>query len=190
MSVVIAVRKGNEIVLASDLQSNFGDFTVPPSNHRASKVRKIGASLLGSTGWGLYDNILDDYLARQQAVDLADETSIFGFFVQFWKELHQVYSFVNDQCAGDESPFGDLDATFLVGSRRGIFYVSGNMSVSRFEQYFAIGSGADFALGALHALYSEKKDARFLARKAAEAALEFDTKCGGGIEFQKIKVRP
>lgn len=61
----------------------------------------------------------------------------------FWKELHEQYNFVKDQSnEEDPSPFGDLDATFLITNPNGIFYVSSNMSVSKFEKYFAIGAGS------------------------------------------------
>jgi preprotein translocase YajC subunit len=44
-----------------------------------------------------------------QITRLTDQRSIFAFFRVFWKDLHERYSFVNDQRPNDESPFGDLD---------------------------------------------------------------------------------
>jgi ATP-dependent protease HslVU (ClpYQ) peptidase subunit len=55
------------------------------------------------------------------------------------------------------------------------------MSVTQFEQYYAIGSGAPYALGATHALYKETADAEVIARKAAEAAMALDLYCGGSV---------
>ena len=188
MSVAVAVKKGNQIVLATDGQTHFGSLRVGTENCPTRKIRKIGSSLLATTGWGLYDNILDDFLARGKAPSLMRRQSIFSFFVKFWKKLHDQYPFVKDKCdEDDDSPFADLDSSFLVVNRNGIFYVASDMSVTQFDTYFAIGAGADFALGALHALYDGTLDAEGLARKAVEAAIEFNTYCGGHIQVEKIR---
>ena len=73
---------------------------------------------------------------------------MFAFFITFWRQLHKRYQFVNDQVADedDPSPFADLDSSFLVANRTGIYYVSSNISVMAFKKYYAIGSGASYAL--------------------------------------------
>lgn len=183
MSIAVAVKKGRKTVIAADTQSNFGDRKVTLDNHRAPKIRRVGSTYIATTGWGIYDDILRDYLTRARRPPLRTEKDVFTFFMRFWKQLHERYSLVNDQPHEDDrSPFGDLDAAFLVVSRGAILQVSGNMSVSRFEQYYAVGSGADFAIGALHALYDRIDDAEQLAREACAAALAFDVFCGGDID--------
>ncbi len=190
MTVVLAVKKGKEIVLAADTQDNFGSNKVPVKNHRITKIREIGGAYLATAGWGLYDNIFDDLLAGKKRVALKDKKAIFSFFLAFWKALHRDYSFVNDQSdKEDDSPFGDLSSTFLVVNRKGIFYISSDMSVSHFDHYFALGSGADFSMGALHALYDQDLDAETLARKGVAAAIAFNVYCGGDVEVKKVKLR-
>jgi ATP-dependent protease HslVU (ClpYQ) peptidase subunit len=63
------------------------------------------------------------------------------------------------------------------------------MSVTEVERYFAIGSGAQFALGALHALHGTRIGAEALARRAVEAAIAFDTYCGGEVQIYRIARR-
>ena len=87
----------------------------------ATKIRKVGNAYLASTGWGVYDDIFDDYLQKKEEPDLSTKLSIFRFFQGLWQEMHKHYSFVNDQCQEDDSPFGDLDASFLVVCQTGIF---------------------------------------------------------------------
>lgn len=190
MSIVVAVKKGSEIVIASDTKTFFGSNTVSTDNHQVQKFCKIGESYLAFTGPGLYHNILEDMLARRGKVSLKDRQSIFSFFMKLWKELHQNYPFVQDQCDRDDhSPFGDLDASFLVVNRRGIYFVASDMSITEFDRYFAIGHGADFSLGALHALYDDKKlDAKTLAERAVKAALEFSAYCGGDVSIGRLKL--
>jgi len=190
VSIIVAVRKGNRVALAADSQSNFGAHKFPPDNHKASKIREIGGSLVAFSGWGLYENILDDYLSARRAPRLDDTKNIFSFFRAFWKQLREKYSFVNDQCKdANDSPFGDLDASFLIVSGNGIFDVSSNMTISRFEKYNAIGSGAEFALGALHALYDSPRDAAGLARAGVEAGMAFSIYCGGEITARELPAR-
>ena len=191
MSIAVAVSKGGRTVIAADSQENFGDRRVPRSNHRSAKILRVGTSYLATTGWGLYDNILQDYLARARSPRLGAERQVFAFFLRFWKALRDRYSFVNDQSQEDDpTPFADLDSSFLLANGAGIFQISGNLSVTRFEQYYAVGSGASYALGATHALYEQKLDAEEIARRACAAAIAFDVSCGGDMDVYAFAARP
>jgi ATP-dependent HslUV protease subunit HslV len=189
MSVIVAVRQTSQIVIAADTQDNFGDLRPPAENHEAIKLREVGDAILGSSGWALYDDIFGHYLAKRKNVRLHDRKAIFDFFVRFWKELHRAYPFVNDQPGKEsDSPFANLDATFLVASPAGIFLVSSNMSVSEFRQYYAIGSGGDYAIGAMHALYGELKNPAHIAERAVRAGMAYDSACGGRVDLRTVKL--
>lgn len=189
MSIAVAVRVADEIVLATDSKRTFGSGAVPDDNFRDAKMRKVGAAYIATTGWGVYNNILDDYLRTARSTKLTDSASIFTFFRNFWRALHQRYAFVNDQCTESDSPFGDLDASFLVASAQGIFYVACDMSVTRFDHFYAVGSGAPYALGALHALHGPRADVEAIAKKAVAAASALDIYCGGDVNLVKLKAR-
>jgi ATP-dependent protease HslVU (ClpYQ) peptidase subunit len=47
--------------------------------------------------------------------------------------------------------------------------------VFEFDRFWAIGSGRDFALGAMFTLYGKSKDARKVAEAGVLAGAEFDT---------------
>lgn len=188
MTIAVAVRKGGQTVIAADTQSNFGHNRAPLGNHRTQKILTLGANHLATSGWGLYANILNDFLARKRTPKLDSEGDVFRFFQTFWKALHEQYTMVNDQCQNEEerSPFGDLDASFLLVNGAGIFFVSSDTSVTAFQQYYAVGSGAEFALGALHALYDGDLDAETLARRACAAAMAFNVYCGGEVDVCRV----
>ena len=188
MSIAVAVRIADEIVLATDSKRTFGGGAVPENNLRDVKLRKVGSSYLATTGWGVYTNILDDYLKTTRGVNLLDGPSIFTFFRKFWQALHDRYAFVNDQCSETDTPFGDLDASFLVVSPKGIYSVACDMSVTASDHYYAVGSGAPYALGALHALHRPDADVRDVARKAVAAASDLDIYCGGAVNLVSVKV--
>lgn len=188
MSIAVAVNKNNSIVIASDTQDNFGSSKVSYNNYSSKKIIRVGDSYVASTGWGLYEDIFDDYLELKKNISLNTKPQIFSFFMKFWKDLHEKYNFVNDQTdEDDDSPFGGLDATFLIANPNGIFYVSSNMSITKFEKYFAIGSGADFSLGTIYALYELDCKAEEIARKAIESAMTFNIYCGGEVNLFHVK---
>ncbi len=188
MSIAVAVHKGQDLVIAADTQDSFGSNRVSFENYRSKKIISIGDSYVATSGWGVYEDILNDYLATREHVSLNTKPQIFAFFMKFWKDLHEHYSFVKDQTDEDDaSPFGELDSSFLIANHRGIFYVSSNMSITKFEQYFAIGSGASFGLGTMYALYDLNYNAEQIARKAVEAAITFNVYCGGSIDLFRIE---
>lgn len=182
MSVIVTVRKDGRTAMAADSLTSFGDAQrIPQANATSCKMRRIGDAIVGSAGWGVYDNILDDFLTDRPAPALGSEQEIFSFFLELWKALHERYSMVNDQAQAKESPFGDLDSSFLIAHEAGVFFVSADMAVTRFEQYAAIGWGAEYALGAVHNLYDRDMNASEIARRAVETAICFNVHCGGAV---------
>ena len=190
MSIAVAVRKDARIVLATDSQTNLGSERVPASNLSGPKFMPVGDAYMAATGWTLYSNILADVLGRRRAVPRLDsEVNIFKFFTRFWEDLHERYNFVKDQADDADSPFGSLDSTFLVVCARGIFGVASDLSVLRYERYFAIGSGAPIALGAVHALYGSERDAEEIAHSAVLAAIDHDVYCGHPVHVATARER-
>ena len=190
MSIAVAVRKQARIALATDSQTNLGSERVPTANMSGPKYMQIGDAYMAATGWTLYSNILADVLARRRGLPRLDsEANIFKFFTRLWEDLHERYNFVKDQADDADSPFGSLDSTFLVVCARGIFGVASDLSVLRYERYFAIGSGAPVALGAVHALYETDVDAEAIARSAAGAAIDHDVYCGHPIHVAAVRER-
>ena len=100
--------------------------------------------------------------------------------------LHKRYPFVNDQAQSRDSPFGDLDSSFLIANAAGIFKVSHDMDVCSFQQYYAIGTGADYALGAFLNLYDTDLETEVVARRAVETAVQFDVHCGGDLDVLSV----
>ncbi len=192
MSIIVAVEKASELVMAADTQENFGEHAVPSMLRKAEKFRPVGDALVGCAGWAVYDNLLDDYLPRQKKVNLGSSKAIFSFFLDFWQALREDYSLVNPQPAVDEeegTPFGELDSDFLIVHQSGLYHVSSQLAVVRFDRFAAIGSGSDYAAGALYALYDSELDAETLARRAVETAMAFRPDCGGEVHLRALAAR-
>jgi ATP-dependent HslUV protease subunit HslV len=189
MTIVVAVRKGARTVIAADSMTSFGNEKQPLANLSVDKLRRVGESWIGHAGWGLYEQILDDVLASRRPAALTSSRAVFRFFLHLWHALKERYPYVNEQSADKETPFADLDATFLVANRQGIFMVASNLTVTRFQRYQAIGGGAPYALGALHARYDREDDPVVLAREAVATAIAFDVHCGGETRLEEVGAR-
>ena len=188
MSIVIAINKNDRILMAADTLTCFGDSEQSPtSNCRTPKIYRFGSSILGATGWAVYDDILSDYVKRKEMPELLGKEAIFSFFLELWKELHEHYPFVNDQAQSKDTPFGDLDTSFLFANRAGIFKVSSDLGVTPFQQYYAIGSGSEYALGAIYNLYDALPDPVEIAKFAVHTACQFDVHCGGEIDILEVE---
>ncbi len=186
MTAIVAVRKGKKAVIASDSLTTFGGQHVSQENYSSVKIRKIGNSYVAMSGYSVYKNILDEYLKDRKAVKLNTKKEIYRFVLKFWKEMKDNYAFVNNQSNSKSHPFADLNSRFMVLNKRGIFTISGNMTVTRFKQYYAIGSGAEYCLGVVHALYDSDLSARAIAKKAIDASVTFDPWCGGKIRIKEL----
>ncbi len=189
MSIAVAVQKDHHLVLATDSLVSFGAGCVPCANYTSNKMLAIGDSYLAATGWALYDNMLVDYLSSLESLPtLHSEAQIYRFFLNFWRKAKEDYSLINEQCDDKNSPFADLDAYFLVVNPTGIYSIASNMNVLKFSQYYAVGSGADYSMGALQALYEGQLSAEQLAQQAIKTAIALDTSCGGQINMQHFQL--
>ena len=186
MTILVAVEKGPDLVLAADTKTSFDMHTVPIENLRAEKILQVGDAVLGCAGWALYGNLLEDYLKDKRKVSLGSRQHVFRFFLKFWEDLREHYSFVEDRAADEETPFADLDSEFLVVHPQGIFHVASHLTVAQLHRFFAIGAGADYALGALQVLYDQDLDAETLARRAVETAIAFCSDCGGPVDVRTL----
>ena len=102
MSIAVAVTKNGKTVIAADTLSVFGDRRVPMENHRASKIMQVGDTRIAMAGWGLYDNLMTDFLSRGKKPVLTREKEVYAFFLKLWTQLKERYTLVNDQPHPDE----------------------------------------------------------------------------------------
>ena len=68
--------------------------------------------------------------------------------------------------------------TALVANEHGIFGVYSMREVFEYTQFWAVGSGREFALGAMYALYPRLRTAAAIARAGIEAGATFDKNSG------------
>jgi ATP-dependent protease HslVU (ClpYQ) peptidase subunit len=77
----------------------------------------------------------------------------------------------------------------LIAHPAGIFGVYALREVYEYRRFWAIGSGAEYALGAMYALYDEADSAAAVARAGVAAGAEFDTGSGLPMSHRTFALR-
>lgn len=105
-------------------------------------------------------------------VQLNSKAAIFETF----RKLHPILKeecFLNPK-EDEEDPYESSQITALIANAHGIFAIYSMREVFEFTQFWAIGSGHEFSLGAMHQAYARYDNAIDIARAGVEAGIAFD----------------
>lgn len=174
MTTIVVVRKGRHAAIAADSLTTFGSTRLAPAYDRdPHKVIAYRDSWIGVAGSAAHQLVLENLLGRNPDLDLHGKAAIFESF----RRLHPLLkdeAFLNPK-EEEEDPYESSQMTVMIANPAGIFAVYSMREVFEFERYWAIGSGRDFAIGAMHVAYPRAKDVAQVARIGIEAGAEFDT---------------
>lgn len=189
MTTLVVVKKDGVAALAADTLTKWGSLKESAkyvANH--GKILTVAGSLIAVTGYSTFLLILRDYFARPETQ--ADFSNVDAIF-RTWQALHGALKDQYYLQAGEDKE-DDLESSqidVLIANPRGIFGVAEHRSVQEFSRFYAYGSGAELALGALYALYDTPLGAKEIARKAIEAAAEFDDRTGLPVEAKTLQLQ-
>lgn len=189
MSTVVVVRKSGIGAICADTLTKWGSVKESAAyveNHE--KILQIGETYIGVTGPATFKLILRDYFADNGGDARMDNPmSIFRTWNRLHRALKDRYFLMGEEDKEDALESSRIDVLLL--NRHGIFGVAAHRTVQEFSRFYAFGSGADYALGALHALYDDPAlSAEQLARRATEAAAEFDDSTGLPLQCHTVKM--
>lgn len=178
MTTIVVVRKGREVAIAADTLVTFGDTRLSGAYEANQKIFSVGDSYIGIAGTAAHFPVLGRLLTSMDDVRLNSRDDVFETFMRAHSLLKQHY-FLNTK-EDDDDPYESSQLTALIANPSGIYGVYSYREVFSFERFWAIGSGRNFALGAMHAVYDRLES----AHEIAEAGI------GGGIEFDKSSAGP
>ena len=174
MTTIVVVRKAGQAVIAADSLTTFGATRLAPAYDRdPHKVIAYRDSFIGVAGSAAHQLVLENMLARNPALDLHGKSAIYESF----RKLHPMLkeeAFLNTKEEEDD-PYESSQMTLMLVNPAGIFAVYSMREVFEFDRFWAIGSGRDFALGAMYCLYPGELDAAAIAQAGVTAGAEFDT---------------
>lgn len=188
MTTLAVVKKGGIAAIAADTLTKWGsnkESAAYVANH--GKLIPVGDNWLAVTGYTTFILILKDYFSRPDIP--ADFRSVDTIF-RTWQALHgalkEQYFLLPGEDKDDDLESSQMDV--LIANPHGIFGVAEHRSVQEFTKFYAYGSGSDLAMGAMYALYDSPLSAAEIARKAVEAAAEFDDRTDLPIQVQTVKL--
>jgi len=188
MTTIVVVRKGGSAVIAADSLTTFGTTRLAPAYDRSPhKVVAYRDSFIGVAGSAAHQLVLESLLERNAELDFDGRPAIYETF----RKLHPLLkeeAFLNPKEEEDD-PYESSQMTAMIANPSGIFAVYSMREVFEFDRFWAIGSGRDFALGAMYTVYGKARGAAAIAEAGVTAGAEFDTGTSLPITLHEVKLR-
>ena len=189
MTTIVAVKKNGIVAIAADTLTTFGNTRLPSvmdSSH--DKILHIGNSHIGVCGSAAHHLVLANLLGKTPDVQLNSKEAIFETF----RKLHPVLKeecFLNPK-EDEEDPYESSQITALIINASGMYGIFSMREVFEYTQFWAIGSGHEFALGAMQHAYSRYDSAADIARAGVDAGIAFDKNSAAPITLYTVTLSP
>ena len=188
MTTIVIVRKGDSAVIAADSLTTFGTTRLAPAYDRSpEKIVPYRDSFIGVSGSAAHQLVIENVLGRNPNLDLHGKAAIYESF----RKLHPIFkdeAFMNPK-EEEEDPYESSQMTAMIVNSSGIFAMYSMREVFEFDRFWAIGSGRDFALGAMWALYGKARGAAQVAEAGVMAGAEFDTGTSAPVLLHEVKLK-
>lgn len=173
MTTIVVARKNNQVAIAADSQTTFGDTRLTAEFDCASnKIFQFADSFIAISGSAAHDLVLQAALSRLKNADLSSRPAIFDTFRRLHPLLKDEYFLKTEEEEND--PYESSQMTVVIANPWGIFGVYSMREVYEFQRFWAIGSGRDFAIGAMHAAFDACESAKEVARVGVDTGIAFD----------------
>jgi ATP-dependent HslUV protease, peptidase subunit HslV len=179
MTTIVVVQKGKQVAMGSDSLVTFGETRLSSTYEQNEKVFKIGDSLVGLAGSSAHFPVMKRLLTELPDCRLHSRDQVFDTFVRVHQVLKDKY-FLNTK-EDDDDPYESSQITTLIANASGIYGVYSYREVFKFERFWGIGSGRNFALGAMNAVYDQLDSAKAIAKIGIESGIEFDKSSAGPV---------
>lgn len=185
MTTIVVVRKGDRAVIAADSLTTFGDTRLDARYESNRKILRVGDSYIGIAGTSAHFSVLESALAALgPELRLSSKEEVFRSFLRLHAMLKETY-FLNTKEEEDD-PYESSQIMALIANPSGIYGVYSYREVFAFDRFWGIGSGRNFALGAMYAVYDTPAEARQIAEVGVHAGVEFDKSSSGPFQIYEI----
>lgn len=188
MTTLVVVRKNKYAAIAADSLTTFGDMRLSASYDSASdKIVRYKDSYLGFCGSAAHQLVFESLLAKHDDLDFSSRAAIFETF----RKLHPILKdqhFLNPK-EEDDDPYESTQITALIINPRGIFSVYSMREVFEFTRFWAVGSGREYAIGAMYMMYDRLKTAEDIARAGVETGALFDRNSALPLIVRGVKLK-
>lgn len=179
MSTVVVAKKAGKVCIAADSLTSFGDLKLNSKYDAAhDKILRHEDNYLGIVGSAAHQLVMESVFTNKKTeekeieIDLSSRLSIFESFRALHPVLKEKY-FLNAKDE-DDDPYESTQIDALIANPYGIFGVHSLREVTEYNKFWAIGSGAEYALGAMFAVYDKAVSAEEVAQAGVAAGAEFN----------------
>jgi len=187
MTIGIAVNKHGSTAIAFDsLTSLQGREKHDRSNQSTNKCLSNRSQRIIGAGRMVYLDYLELFLSQHHwPKPDATRLEVLIFFHRFWRFM------VGDmgvmEAKSSEDPYTvDIDIQIILVAPNKIYEIDETLKVREYKKYCAIGSGAEYAYGALKLLYEQDMSAREIAYSACGVACEYDLNSDEPINAEEV----
>lgn len=176
MSTIVAVSKNNVTCIAADSLTSFGDTRQAAEFVTDSEkiIRFTEDNYIGIVGSAAHHLVMQNLLGQHpDKVDFSSRINIFESMKRLHPILKEEYFLNSKDEEADSYESSRVDA--LIMNANGIFGLYSLREVEQYTRFWAIGSGAEFALGAMQVAYNLLDDVEAIARLGIEAGACFDS---------------
>ena len=193
MTTLVVVKKAGQVAMAADTLVTFGDTSLTHRFEANSKIFKIdtpdGVSLIGMAGTVAHFPVLRKAMSTlpREQLKLSSRDEVFETFIKLHPLLKETFFLQSKE--DDNDPYESSQFTVVIANAKGIFGLYSYREVFEFKEFWSVGSGRSFALGAMHACWDKAKTAREVAVAGLNAGCEFDKNSGGPMDIFTLKLK-
>ena len=193
MTTVVVVKRNGQVAIAADTLVTFGDTRLSNRFEANSKLFKVdttaGPSYVGIAGTVAHFPVLRKAMLAlpKKELLLGSKDEVFDTFTKLHPMLKETFFLQTKE--DDNDPYESSQFSVVVANATGIYGLYGYREVFEFNEFWGIGSGRSFALGAMYVAWDKAKTAREIATIGVQAGCEFDKSSGGPIEVFTLKLK-
>ncbi len=193
MTTVVVTRKNGQVAIAADTLVTFGDTRLSHRYEGNSKIFKLntvtGTSYIGMAGTVAHFPVLRNAMTSldPQKLKLGSKDEVFETFTKLHPFLKDTFFLQTKE--EDNDPYESSQFSVLIANGTGIYGLYSYREVFEFKEFWGIGSGRSFALGAMYASWDKAKTAKELATVGVNAGCEYDRNSAGPVEVFTLKMK-
>lgn len=193
MTTLVVVRKAGQVAIAADALVSFGDTRLGARYEANSKIMRVdtpaGLSYVGAAGSVAHFPVLRKALHTlpRDQVRLGSKDEVFDTFTRLHPLLKEQFFLQTKE--DDNDPYESSQYSVLVANATGIYGLYSYREVFEFKEFWGIGSGRSFALGAMHAVWDKARTAREVAMAGIHAGCEFDKNSSPPVECFTMRLK-
>ena len=193
MTTVVVVRKSGQIAIAADTLVTFGDTRLAHRFEDNTKIFQVetggGPSYIGMAGTVAHFPVLRKAMASmpREILKLGSKDEVFDTFTKLHPYLKE--NFFLQTKEEDSDPYESSQFSVVIANATGIYGLYSYREVFEFKEFWGIGSGRSFALGAMHATYAKARSAKEVAEAGIAAGCEFDRNSAGPADIFTVKMK-